>query len=69
MQSDVRIGVSGARIGFAGPAVILNTMYEMDQSKFDNECPSTFQSAEYLQAHGSIRYGSRVRRHVGIGCS
>ena len=35
MQSDVRIGVSGARIGFAGPAVILNTMYEMDQSKFD----------------------------------
>ena len=54
MQSDVRIGVSGARIGFAGPAVILNTMYEMDQSKFDNECPSDFQSAEYLQAHGQL---------------
>jgi acyl-CoA carboxylase subunit beta len=54
MQSDVRIGVSGARIGFAGPAVILNTMYEMDQSKFDEECPSDFQSAEYLQAHGQL---------------
>ena len=54
MQSDVRIGVSGARIGFAGPAVILNTMYEMDQSKFDDECPSDFQSAEYLQAHGQL---------------
>ena len=54
MQSDVRIGVSGARIGFAGPAVILNTMYEMDQSKFDSECPSDFQSAEYLQAHGQL---------------
>eukprot|EP00946_MAST-07B_sp_MAST-7B-sp1_P004555 g4555.t1 len=54
MQSDVRIGVSGARIGFAGPAVILNTMYEMDQGNFDAECPSDFQSAEYLQAHGQL---------------
>lgn len=54
MQSDVRIGVSGARIGFAGPAVILNTMYEMDQANFDAECPSDFQSAEYLQAHGQL---------------
>mmetsp|Transcript_6589 Transcript_6589/g.8913 ORF Transcript_6589/g.8913 Transcript_6589/m.8913 type:complete len:1331 (-) Transcript_6589:113-4105(-) len=54
MQSDVRIGVSEARIGFAGPAVILNTMFEMDQSKFDAECPEEFQSAEYLKAHGQL---------------
>jgi len=54
MQSDVRVGVSGARIGFAGPAVILNTMYEMNQTNYDMECPSDFQSAEYLQAHGQL---------------
>ena len=54
MQSDVRIGVSGARIGFAGPAVILNTMYEMNQTNYDQECPADFQSAEYLQAHGQL---------------
>jgi acetyl-CoA carboxylase carboxyl transferase subunit beta len=27
MQGDVRIGISDARIGFAGPQVILNTMW------------------------------------------
>ncbi|CAM9381668.1 unnamed protein product, partial [Discosporangium mesarthrocarpum] len=31
MQADVRVALEGARIGFAGPAVILNTMFEMDQ--------------------------------------
>lgn len=43
MQADVRIAVGSARIGFAGPAVILNTMFEMDQSKFDAACPENFQ--------------------------
>ena len=33
MQADVKIALSDARIGFAGPAVILNTMCEADQSK------------------------------------
>eukprot|EP01065_Artemidia_motanka_P026732 TRINITY_DN31997_c0_g1_i1.p1 TRINITY_DN31997_c0_g1~~TRINITY_DN31997_c0_g1_i1.p1 ORF type:complete len:1344 (+),score=496.45 TRINITY_DN31997_c0_g1_i1:102-4034(+) len=54
MQADVRIGVSDARIGFAGPAVILNTMFEMDQQKYDSECPAAFQSAQYLQDHGQL---------------
>ena len=31
MQADVRLAVADARIGFAGPAVILNTMCQMDQ--------------------------------------
>lgn len=43
MQADVRVAVGSARIGFAGPAVILNTMFEMDQSKFDEACPENFQ--------------------------
>ena len=30
MQADVRIGFKGARIGFAGPSVILDTMYVLD---------------------------------------
>jgi len=30
MQADVRIGIEGARIGFAGPSVILDTMYATD---------------------------------------
>jgi len=54
MQADVRIGVKGARVGFAGPAVILNTMYEMDQAAFDKECPDNFQTAEYLLENGQI---------------
>lgn len=54
MQSDVRIGMSGARIGFAGPGVILNTIFEKDQSKYDLNCPVNFQSAEYLQEHGQL---------------
>ena len=54
MQADVRIGVKGARIGFAGPAVILNTMYEMDQGAYDEACPDKFQSAEFLAKHGQI---------------
>ena len=54
MQSDVRVGVSSARIGFAGPAVILNTMYEMNQTDYDAACPSDFQTAEYLRDHGQL---------------
>ena len=34
MQSDVRIGVKNARIGFAGPSVILDTMYEKNQDAY-----------------------------------
>ncbi|CAM9750893.1 unnamed protein product [Pylaiella littoralis] len=54
MQADVRVAVGSARIGFAGPAVILNTMFEMDQSKFDEACPENFQSSEYVKAHGQL---------------
>ena len=46
MQADIRVAVGSARIGFAGPAVILNTMFEMDQSKFDEACPENFQVGE-----------------------
>ena len=36
MQGDVKIGVTPkCRIGFAGPAVILNTVFAMDQSAYD----------------------------------
>lgn len=54
MQADIRIAVSDARIGFAGPAVILNTMCEANQSRFDKECPPDFQSASYVYQHGQI---------------
>ena len=54
MQADVKIALSNARIGFAGPAVILNTMCEADQNKFDTECPADFQSATYLQENGQV---------------
>jgi len=56
MQSDVRIAVSGTRIGFAGPGVILNTMFEMDQSKYDDACPVNFQSAEYVKDQGQLDF-------------
>ena len=54
MQADVKIALSNARIGFAGPAVILNTMCDADQARFDTECPPDFQSAQYLKDHGQI---------------
>jgi acyl-CoA carboxylase subunit beta len=54
MQADVRLAVAEARIGFAGPAVILNTMCEMDQARYDKACPPQFQSAEYVLEHGQI---------------
>ena len=54
MQADVKIALSDARIGFAGPAVILNTMCEADQSKYDEQCPPDFQSAAYLLEKGQV---------------
>lgn len=54
MQADLRIGVSQARIGFAGPDVILNTMFEQDQGKYDAACPDQFQSAEFVQERGGL---------------
>ena len=37
MQADVKIAIQDARIGFAGPQVILNTMFESNQDKFDQQ--------------------------------
>jgi len=54
MQGDVRIALSDARIGFAGREVILNTMCDANQQKFDLECPADFQSANYVLDHGQI---------------
>ena len=54
MQADVKIALSDARIGFAGPAVILNTMCDANQNKFDTQCPADFQSASYVFDHGQI---------------
>jgi hypothetical protein len=50
----VKIALSDARIGFAGPAVILNTMCEANQTRFDNECPPDFQSAGYVYNYGKF---------------
>lgn len=52
----IRIGLKDSRIGFAGPAVILNTMCEANQAKFDSECPADFQSASYLEQYGQIDF-------------
>lgn len=54
MQADVRIAVEEARIGFAGPQVILNTMCDADQTRFDTVCPPDFQSAAYVHEYGQI---------------
>ena len=55
MQGDVKIGVKAkARVGFAGPAVILNTVYAMDQAAYDSEVPQGFQSAAWLRDQGQL---------------
>jgi len=54
MQADVRIALSDARIGFAGPQVILNTMCGANQEIFDKTCPADFQSANYVLEAGQI---------------
>ncbi|MBS0471228.1 MAG: acetyl-CoA carboxylase carboxyltransferase subunit beta [Proteobacteria bacterium] len=46
MLGDVQIGEPGARIGFAGPRVIANTIRE--------RLPEGYQRAEYLLEHGMI---------------
>jgi acetyl-CoA carboxylase beta subunit len=32
----------------------LNTVYNMNQTKYDAECPRGFQTAEYLREHGQL---------------
>jgi acetyl-CoA carboxylase beta subunit len=54
MQADIKIAIDDARIGFAGPQVILNTMCDADQSIFDTKCPPDFQSASYVHAYGQL---------------
>jgi acetyl-CoA carboxylase carboxyl transferase alpha subunit len=66
MQADVRIAVSEvkdanasgksneARIGFAGPQVILNTMCEANQTLFDQKCPTDFQAASFVYNSGQV---------------
>ena len=65
MQADVRIGVANARIGFAGPGVILNTMFEQNQAAFDLACPPIFQSAEYVLANGGLDIVVEQKAKVG----
>ena len=47
-------GSDEPRIGFAGPAVILNTMCESNQSRYDQQCPPDFQSASFVKDYGQI---------------
>lgn len=54
MQADVRIGVAKGRLGFSGPAVILNTQYGMNQQNYDKQCPDRFQSNEFGVHHGYV---------------
>jgi acetyl-CoA carboxylase carboxyl transferase alpha subunit len=54
MQSDVRIGVTKGRLGFSGPAVILNTQFGMNQGNYDRACPDQFQSNEFGYQHGVV---------------
>jgi len=54
MQSDVRIGVTKGRLGFSGPAVILNTQFGMNQNNYDKACPDQFQSNEFGLQHGVV---------------
>jgi len=54
MQGDVRIVIEGARVGFAGPAVILNTMFKGDQKQYDLQQPNDFQKSSYLWECGQV---------------
>jgi len=54
MQADVKIGIARARIGFAGPDVILNTMFDANQKAYDEACPDQFQSSEFVQERGGL---------------
>lgn len=75
MQADVRIAVAleegdkvaEARIGFAGPAVILNTMCEANQAKFDAECPTDFQAASFVLKAGQVDMVLKVPKDAKAG--
>jgi acetyl-CoA carboxylase carboxyl transferase alpha subunit len=63
MQADVRIAIAEtnasnepveARIGFAGPQVVLNTMCEANQAIYDVKCPTDFQFASFVKDHGQV---------------
>eukprot|EP01038_Epipyxis_sp_PR26KG_P008321 gene8321-11257_t len=54
MQSDIKIAMSNSRIGFAGGAVILNTMCEGNQLLFDQQCPPDFQAAKFVFENGQV---------------
>ncbi|KAJ4458650.1 putative Pyruvate carboxylase [Paratrimastix pyriformis] len=54
MQGDIRIGIKNARIGFAGPQVILNTIFNQKQAAYDKACPAGFQTAPFVQDHGQL---------------
>ena len=54
MQADIRLAKASARIGFAGPSVILTTMCQNDQQLYDTTCPDDFQSSEYLLSKGQV---------------
>lgn len=54
MQADVRVGASRGRLGFSGPAVILNTQFGMDQGAYDQNCPQKFQSMEFAFERGQV---------------
>lgn len=54
MQADVKIATSDARIGFAGPQVILNTMCEANQTQFDQKCPVDFQASNFVYENGQV---------------
>jgi acetyl-CoA carboxylase carboxyl transferase alpha subunit len=58
MQADVRIGITRGRLGFSGPAVILNTQYGMNQGQYDKACPDKFQSNEFGVSHGYVDFVS-----------
>lgn len=53
-SSTTAVGSDEPRIGFAGPAVILNTMCESNQSRYDQQCPPDFQSASFVRDYGQI---------------
>ncbi len=75
MQADVRIAVSvednskitEARIGFAGPAVILNTMCEANQTVFDQQCPTDFQAASFVLKSGQVDMVLNVPKETKAG--
>lgn len=53
-SSSTVVSSDEPRIGFAGPAVILNTMCESNQSRYDQQCPPDFQSASFVRDYGQI---------------